>query len=137
MVEKILQMFFENYSLEGNYFSIRTVSELLKIHQQTIRNYEKMGLIKPARTEGGRRVYSLKDIAKIKIIKTLSKDMGINSSGIEVILKLLQEIETLKNTYEEEIKELREKLSFYHQNYGEVGIVKYKEQKITKKLEKT
>jgi len=133
MVDKILQMFFENYSLEGNYFTIKTVSEILKIHQQTIRNYEKIGLIKPSRTESGRRMYSLKDIAKIKIIKTLSKDMGINSSGIEVILKLLQEIENLKNKYEEEIQNLSEKLNYYHQNYGEIGIVKYQSKKITKK----
>lgn len=133
MVDKILKMFFENYSLEGNYFTIKTVSEILKIHQQTIRNYEKIGLIKPSRTESGRRMYSLKDIAKIKIIKTLSKDMGINSSGIEVILKLLQEIENLKNKYEEEIQNLSEKLNYYHQNYGEIGIVKYQSKKITKK----
>ncbi|MFN3995861.1 MAG: MerR family transcriptional regulator, partial [bacterium] len=110
MIEKILKMFFENYPLEGNYFSIRTVAEILKIHEQTIRNYEKQNLIKPSRTPSGRRMYNLKDIAKLKIIVTLSKDMGVNTSGIEIIIKLLEEIEILKQNYESKIQELESKI---------------------------
>ncbi|MEN3015749.1 MAG: MerR family transcriptional regulator [bacterium] len=132
MIERILKMFFESYPLEGSYFSIKTVSEILKIHQQTIRNYEKIGLIKPSRTNGGRRMYSLKDIAKLKIITALSKDMGINTPGIEVIIKLLEEIEQLKANYENRIKELQTKINYYYQNYGEIGIVKYESKKIVK-----
>ncbi|MCX7758566.1 MAG: MerR family transcriptional regulator [bacterium] len=133
MVEKILKMFFENYPLEGNYFSIKTVSEILKIHEQTIRNYEKQGLIKPSRTPTGRRMYNIKDIAKLKIITNLSKDMGINTPGIEVIIKLLEEIEQMKDKYEKKIQELETKINYYHQNYGEIGIVKYESKNIIKK----
>ncbi|MCS7165873.1 MAG: MerR family transcriptional regulator [Candidatus Calescibacterium sp.] len=132
MVEKIIKMFLENYPLEGNYFSIRTVSEILKIHEQTIRNYEKQGLIKPSRTPTGRRMYNLKDIARLKIITSLSKDMGINTPGIEVIMKLLEEIEQLKEKYEKKIQELEAKINYYHQNYGEIGIVKYESKKMIK-----
>ncbi|MCS7243476.1 MAG: MerR family transcriptional regulator [Candidatus Calescibacterium sp.] len=133
MVDKILKMFFENYPLEGNYFSIKTVSEILKIHEQTIRNYEKQGLIKPSRTPTGRRMYNIKDIAKLKIITNLSKDMGINTPGIEVIIKLLEEIEQMKDKYEKKIQELETKINYYHQNYGEIGIVKYESKNIIKK----
>ncbi|MFN4219670.1 MAG: MerR family transcriptional regulator [bacterium] len=133
MIEKILKMFFENYPLEGNYFSIRTVAEILKIHEQTIRNYEKQNLIKPSRTPSGRRMYSLKDIAKLKIIVTLSKDMGVNTSGIEIIIKLLEEIEILKQNYESKIQELESKIIYYHKNYGEVGITKYQSSNIIQK----
>lgn len=132
MVDKILKIFFENYPIEANYFTIKTVSEILKVHEQTIRNYEKQGLIKPSRTPTGRRMYNLKDIAKLKIIKNLSKDMGINSSGVEVIIKLLEEIENMKKNYEQKIQELESKINYYHQNYGEIGIVKYKSEKLKK-----
>ncbi|MFN3478563.1 MAG: MerR family transcriptional regulator [bacterium] len=133
MIDKILKMFFENYPLEGNYFSIKTVSEILKIHEQTIRNYEKQNLIKPSRTPSGRRMYSLKDIAKLKIIVTLSKNMGVNTSGIEIIIKLLEEIETLKQNYESKIQELESKINYYHKNYGEIGITKYQSSNIIQK----
>ncbi len=133
VIEQLIKMFLENYPLEGNYFSIKAVAEILKIHEQTIRNYEKQGLITPSRTPSGRRMYNLKDIAKLKIITTLSKDMGINTSGIEVIIKLLNEIEQLKNKYETKIQELESKLNYYTQNYGEIGIVKYESKKLAKK----
>lgn len=133
VIEQLIKMFLENYPLEGNYFSIKAVAEILKIHEQTIRNYEKQGLITPSRTQSGRRMYNLKDIAKLKIITTLSKDMGINTSGIEVIIKLLNEIEQLKNKYETKIQELESKLNYYTQNYGEIGIVKYESKKLAKK----
>ncbi len=111
------------------------IEKILKIHEQTIRNYEKQKLIKPSRTQSGRRMYSLKDIAKLKIITTLSKDMGINTAGIEVIMKLLEEIEKMKQIHESKIKELESKLNYYYQNYGEVGITQYKTPSIQKKLE--
>ncbi|MGB9638671.1 MAG: MerR family transcriptional regulator [bacterium] len=126
MVEKILEIFFKDYPIDGSYFTIKVVSNMLNINEQTIRYYEKMGLIKPSRTSTGRRMYSLKDIAKLRIISNLSKDMGINTAGIEVIIKLLEQIEQMKQKYEEEINSLKAKLEYYNLNYGEIGLMKYK-----------
>ena len=126
MVEKILEIFLKDYPIDGSYFTIKVVSNMLNVSEQTIRYYEKMGLIKPSRTSTGRRMYSLKDIAKLKVISSLSKDMGINSAGIEVIIKLLEQIEQMKQEYEKEIQSLRSKLEYYSSNYGDIGLVKYK-----------
>jgi len=71
-------------------------------------------------------MYSLKDIAKLRIISNLSKDMGINTAGIEVIIKLLEQIEQMKQKYEEEINTLKSKLEYYNLNYGDIGLIKYK-----------
>jgi MerR family transcriptional regulator/heat shock protein HspR len=126
MIEKILEIFFKDYPVDGSYFTIKVVSNMLNLNEQTIRYYEKMGLIKPSRTSTGRRMYSLKDIAKLKVISNLSKDMGINTAGIEVIIKLLEQIEQMKQKYEEQINLLKSKLEYYNINYGDIGLTKYK-----------
>ncbi|MGQ9472799.1 MAG: heat shock protein transcriptional repressor HspR [Candidatus Caldatribacteriaceae bacterium] len=82
--------------LEKEYFTIKMVAELTKAHPQTLRYYEKMGLIKPQRSRGGIRLYSKEDIERIIKIKTLTQDMGVNLAGVEVILKLTEQIEAFR-----------------------------------------
>jgi MerR family transcriptional regulator/heat shock protein HspR len=85
-------------------FLISVVAKLMNIHPQTLRQYEREGLLKPSRTEGRMRLYSQRDIDKLKIILTLARDMGVNLAGIDIILQLKDEIESLKS----EIKSLKE-----------------------------
>lgn len=82
--------------LEKEYFTIKMVAELTKTHPQTLRYYEKMGLLRPQRSKGGIRLYKKEDIERIIRIKTLTQDMGVNLAGVEVILKLTEQIEALR-----------------------------------------
>ncbi len=103
-------------------YLISVVAKVLSIHPQTLRQYEREGLIEPSRTDGKIRLYSQRDIDRIKLILRLTRDMGVNLAGVDVILKLknqLQEFELL-------IEELRLELS-KNKNSGESkAVVKHK-----------
>lgn len=90
-------------------YLISAVAEILNIHPQTLRQYEREGLIKPSRTNGKIRLYSQKDIDNIKTVLTLTRDMGINLAGVDLILQLNAKIEKLQNdveNYKSKIKDL-------------------------------
>lgn len=78
-------------------YLISAVAEILSIHPQTLRQYEREGLIKPSRTNGKIRLYSQKDIDHIKYVLTLTRDLGVNLAGVDIILQLNQRIEILEN----------------------------------------
>jgi MerR family transcriptional regulator/heat shock protein HspR len=78
-------------------YLISAVAEILSIHPQTLRQYEREGLIKPSRTNGKIRLYSQKDIDHIKYVLTLTRDLGVNLAGVDIILQLNQKIEILEN----------------------------------------
>lgn len=78
-------------------YLISAVAEILSIHPQTLRQYEREGLIKPSRTNGKIRLYSQKDIDHIKYVLTLTRNLGVNLAGVDIILQLNQKIEILEN----------------------------------------
>ena len=78
-------------------YLISAVAEILSIHPQTLRQYEREGLIKPSRTNGKIRLYSHKDIDHIKYVLTLTRELGVNLAGVVMILQLNQKIEILEN----------------------------------------
>ena len=92
------------YGYDEPVYLISVVAKLMNIHPQTLRQYEREGLLKPSRTEGRMRLYSQRDIDKRKIILTLARDMGVNLAGIDIILQLKEEIESLQR----EIEKLKE-----------------------------
>lgn len=69
-------------------YGISVASHLVGLHPQTIRQYERQGLISPARSKGGTRHYSDVDIERIRLIASLTRDMGVNLAGVEIILRL-------------------------------------------------
>src|SRR5919106_4089154 len=84
-------------------FVISVAARLLNVHPQTLRYYERAGLISPSRSRGNIRLYSTRDIERAQQIKRLIEDLGVNLAGVEVIMKLTermremeQEIETLR-----------------------------------------
>ena len=92
-------------------YVISVVARMLGVHAQTLRYYEKAGLIEPSRSRGRVRLYSNKDIERLRQVRTLMNDLGINLAGVEVILRLTEHIETLEKQMEEterEIDRLRE-----------------------------
>jgi MerR family transcriptional regulator/heat shock protein HspR len=70
------------------YVMISIIAERYNIHPQTLRLYEREGLIKPARTQGNTRLYGEDEIRKLEMILTLTRDLGVNLAGVEVVLQL-------------------------------------------------
>ena len=70
------------------YVMISIIAERYNIHPQTLRLYEREGLIKPARTTGNTRLYGVDEIRKLEMILTLTRDLGVNLAGVEVVLQL-------------------------------------------------
>lgn len=82
-------------------FLISAVAEILNIHPQTLRQYEREGFIKPSRTNGKIRLYSQKDINHIKYVLTLTRDLGVNLAGVDIILQKDSIIQSLENEIED------------------------------------
>ena len=83
-------------------FVISVAARIVGVHAQTLRHYERVGLIWPSRTGGRQRLYSMADIERLRQLKTLTEDMGLNLAGAEVALKLMNRIEEL----EDQVKQL-------------------------------
>lgn len=81
-------------------YLISAVSEILNIHPQTLRQYEREGLINPSRSNGKIRLYSQADIDHIRYVLSLTRDLGINLSGVDFILHLNKKIKTLEDEVE-------------------------------------
>ncbi|MGH8933190.1 MAG: heat shock protein transcriptional repressor HspR [Egibacteraceae bacterium] len=80
----------------GAVYIISVAAELAGVHPQTLRTYERRGLIKPARTAGGTRRYSDRDVARVRLIQELTQGEGINLAGVMRILALTEEVEALQ-----------------------------------------
>ena len=104
----------EHYLSEPTY-KISDVSEMVSIHPQTLRQYEREGLIRPFRTKSNIRLYSLIDINDIKHILYLTRVCGVNVSGVKIILEKDRNIDILKNEIEE-YKQKLEKVLRYGSN---------------------
>jgi len=100
------------HSYDEPVYLISVVATMLDIHPQTLRQYEKEGLISPSRTQGRMRLYSGRDIDKIKFVLQLTRKMGVNLAGVDVILKLKEQMDTMS----EEIQNLRGELSKVNRN---------------------
>lgn len=88
-------------------YLISVVAKVLTIHPQTLRQYEREGLITPSRTDGKMRLYSQRDIDRIKMILRLTRDLGVNLAGVDVVLQLKEKLDE----YERIIDELKEEIN--------------------------
>lgn len=91
-------------------YMISVVSEMLGIHPQTLRIYEREGFIKPSRSGGNTRLYSEDDIEKLEMVLRLTRDLGVNLAGVEVILSMREKMEQVQRSMEETIRQLQEEL---------------------------
>ena len=89
----------KNY--EEPLFLISVVAKILSIHPQTLRQYEREGLVEPSRTDGRMRLYSQKDVDRVKMILRLTRDLGVNLAGVDVILQLKEKMDEFESTIEE------------------------------------
>jgi MerR family transcriptional regulator/heat shock protein HspR len=93
------------------YFSISAVSKMFSVHQQTIRLYEKEGLISPKRSEGNTRLFSEEDVDRLEEIIYLTHTLGINLAGVEMILKLQKQIKKLQREMNSLFRSAQEELA--------------------------
>ncbi len=118
------------YSYDEPVYLISVVAKILEIHPQTLRQYEKEGLIEPGRTDGKMRLYSQRDIDKIKTILRLTRDMGVNLAGVDIILRLKERLDELDEAIESLKSNLNQKPKgsdvVFKQNSYEVILFKKK-----------
>lgn len=91
-------------------FRIGAIAERFGIHPQTLRLYEREGLLRPVRTEGNTRLYDSDTIERLEIILTLTRDLGVNLAGVEVILHMKEKIERMQGDVHHLLSALREEV---------------------------
>jgi MerR family transcriptional regulator/heat shock protein HspR len=96
---------------EDRLFMISVVSEMLGIHPQTLRLYEREGFIKPKRSVGNTRLYSEEDVERLEMVLRLTRELGVNLAGVEVILSMREKMEQMQREMEETIQQLRDELA--------------------------
>ena len=89
-------------------YMIGVVAEMLKVHPQTLRFYEKKGLVRPGRTGGQTRMYSEEDLEDIARLLRLTRDLGVNLAGVEIILKMRRRMTDMQRQIEDLLSYLRE-----------------------------
>ena len=82
-------------------FMISVVAENYGIHPQTLRLYEREGLLKPSRTEGNTRLYTEQDMERLELILSLTREMGVNLAGVEVVLNMREKMEQMQKQMQE------------------------------------
>jgi len=89
---------------------ISAVAEQYQIHPQTLRLYEREGLLKPSRSEGNTRLYTDGDLERLEVILKLTRDMGVNLAGVEIILNMREKMAAMQQQIEEFVSTLNQEL---------------------------
>ena len=92
------------------YYMISAVAQKYTIHPQTLRLYEREGLLKPSRTEGNTRLYSEEDLEQLETILSLTRDLGVNLAGVEIILNMRRKMEQMQVEVSEFVEYVRHEL---------------------------
>jgi MerR family transcriptional regulator/heat shock protein HspR len=94
----------------GRYYMISVVARMYEIHPQTLRLYEREGLLKPSRTDGNTRLYSEDDLKQLEVILNLTRDLGVNLAGIEIVLNMRRKMEQMQAEVSEFVEYVRQEL---------------------------
>jgi MerR family transcriptional regulator/heat shock protein HspR len=98
-------------------YMISIAAELVGMHPQTLRLYEAKGLVRPARTPGGTRLYSDADVERLRLIQRLTTELGLNLAGVEHVLRLEDELRRALARTERLERELRAEIAAVHRSY--------------------
>ena len=93
------------------YYMISAVAQKYNIHPQTLRLYEREGLLKPSRTEGNTRLYSEEDLDQLETILSLTRELGVNLAGVEVILNMRRKMERMQQEVNEFMAYVKKELA--------------------------
>ena len=108
-------------------YMISVAAELVGVHPQTLRLYENKGLVRPKRTPGGTRLYSESDVERLQIVQRLTTEVGLNLAGVELVLRLEDELRKAHAQIERMQKQLREDIQRVHKEYRR-DLVLYREE---------
>ena len=81
-------------------YTISTVASMYGVHEQTLRLYEREGLLKPSRSEGNTRLYTDPDLERLELILSLTRDLGVNLAGVEIILNMREKMDAMQHEFE-------------------------------------
>jgi MerR family transcriptional regulator/heat shock protein HspR len=98
-------------------YMISVAADLVGMHPQTLRIYEQKGLVRPKRTAGNTRLYSERDIERLRLIQRLTTEIGLNLAGVERVLHLEDELQRMKRQLERMETEMRAALEQVHKHY--------------------
>jgi MerR family transcriptional regulator/heat shock protein HspR len=98
-------------------YMISVAAELVGMHPQTLRMYEAKGLVRPQRTPGGTRLYSEADVERLRIVQRLTTELGLNLAGVELVLRLEDELRKAHAQIERLQQQLRREVQNVHKQY--------------------
>jgi len=101
---------------KGRYM-ISVAAELVGMHPQTLRIYEQKGLVQPTRTAGNTRLYSERDLERLRLIQQLTTELGLNLAGVEMVLRLEDQMSRMQRRMERMEREMRERLRDIEKQY--------------------
>jgi len=113
-------------------YMISIAAELAGLHPQTLRMYESKGLVRPKRTPGGTRLYSEADVERLRIIQRLTTELGLNLAGVELVLRLEDELRRAHAQIEQLQRQLKQDVKDVHSHYRR-DLVLYGEQRLPEK----
>jgi MerR family transcriptional regulator/heat shock protein HspR len=93
-------------------YMISSVAEMYGIHPQTLRLYEREGLLKPSRTDGNTRLYTEEDLQRLEFILNLARDLGVNIAGIAIILQMRERMEEMNRKMQDFVRFVQDEVSF-------------------------
>ena len=85
---------------KGGTYTISAVAAQYEIHPQTLRLYEREGLLQPSRSEGNTRLYTDADLERLEVILSLTRDLGVNLAGVEIILNMREKLDAMQREFE-------------------------------------
>ncbi len=95
-------------------YVISIAARLVEMHPQTLRLYERLGLVQPARTKRNIRLYSSRDVERLQQIQRLTQDLGVNLAGVQVILDLLNKMDRMRHEMAQELERLQQEVERAH-----------------------
>ena len=95
---------------KGKYYMISVVARAYGIHPQTLRLYEREGLLRPSRTEGNTRLYSEEDLKQLEVILNMTRDLGVNLAGVEIVLNMRHKMERMQTEMNDFVSYVKEEL---------------------------
>ena len=98
-------------------YMISVAADLVGMHPQTLRMYETKGLVRPGRTPGGTRLYSDRDIERLRLIHRLTAELGLNLAGVEHVLRMQDELNRMRSQMERLERELKNEIAEVHRSY--------------------
>jgi MerR family transcriptional regulator, heat shock protein HspR len=98
-------------------YMISVAAEIVGMHPQTLRIYESKGLVRPGRTPGGTRLYSERDLERLRAIQRLTTELGLNLAGVQRVLALEDEMQKLRSRVERLERQMREEVERVHKQY--------------------